>query len=230
LDLKLGGRRTRYWVSDLAHLFNLDEIWRAQEYEPIGYGDYDLILDLGANIGAASIWLHDRHPEAQILAVEPDPVITPLLRLNTEPFDRITVVQAAVGVEDGSAELRSGQFSWHSSIVCDEAFEAVIGGDAARTSTVTVTTIPALISGLGLRAGAKVLAKIDVEGSEWALLRTPDALRNLSEIYAETHAIGAPAEPDVFLLRASRAAGFEQLSAPQGFVHWRRPDDRSVAV
>jgi FkbM family methyltransferase len=64
-----------------------------------------------ANIGAASLWLHDRHPDAQILAVEPDPVITPLLRLNTEPFDRITVVQAAVGVEEGSAELRSGQFS-----------------------------------------------------------------------------------------------------------------------
>jgi FkbM family methyltransferase len=228
LNLKLGAKRTPYWVCDLAHLFNLDEVWIADEYKPIAHGNYDVILDLGASVGAASIWLHEQHPGAQILAVEPDPLTAPLLRRNTRPFERITVVEAAVGAEEGSAELRSGQFSWQSSIASDEAFEAAAGSNVVRTSTVTVTTIPSLLRGLGLRADAKVLAKMDVEGSEWALLRTPDALRQLSEIYGETHAIGAPVDPDRFLLQASLAAGFEQIPAPQTFFHWRRPPDREA--
>jgi hypothetical protein len=110
--------------------------------------------------------------------------------------------------------------------VGDEASEAAAGISVVRTSTVKVTTIPALLRDVGLPSNAKVLAKMDVEGSEWALLRQPDALRQLSEIYGETHAVGAPADPDSFLRRASAGAGFERVDAGQGFVHWRRPPDR----
>jgi hypothetical protein len=114
--------------------------------------------------------------------------------------------------------------------VCDEASEAAAGINVVRTSTVTVTTIPALLREVGLPSNAKVLAKMDVEGSEWALLRQPDALRQLSEIYGETHAVGAPVDPDSFLRRASLAAGFDRVDARQDFVHWRRSPDRSFAA
>jgi FkbM family methyltransferase len=225
LNLKLGPKRIPYWVCDLGHLYNLDEVWVAQEYEPIGQGDFDLILDLGANVGAASIWLHERHPHAQILAVEPDPFTAPLLRRNTRQFERITVVQAAVGAAEGRAQLRSYELSWGSTIAWADAPESAGDGTAVRTSTVTVTTIPALLREVGLQPNAKVLAKVDIEGSEWPLLQTPDALSQLSEIYGEMHTVGAPPDPERFFAAARLAAGFEEVSAPPSFFHWRRPSD-----
>jgi FkbM family methyltransferase len=222
LNLRLGVKPTPYWVCDLAQLWNLDEIWVAQEYAPIAGGNYDLVLDLGANVGAASIWLHEQHRNAQIVAVEPDPLTAPLLLRNTMPFDRIRVVQAAVGLQEGQAELQSYGLSWGSHISSREISPAQAQRGPVRSSTVNVTTIPALIRAANLDGDAKVLAKVDIEGSEWPLLRTPDALRQVSEIYGETHPLGAPVDPDRFLEQASVAAGFQQIPARRTFFHWRR--------
>src|ERR1700710_2674940 len=58
LDLRLGSRPAPYLLFDRAHLWNLDEIWLAEEYRPVADSHFDLILDLGANVGAATIWFN----------------------------------------------------------------------------------------------------------------------------------------------------------------------------
>jgi FkbM family methyltransferase len=223
LNLNLGARPTPYWLFDLAHLWNLDEVWLAGEYAHLARGDFDLVLDLGANVGAASIWLHEHHPEARIVAVEPDPRTAPLLRRNTEYFSRITVVEAAVGVEEGTAQLMADAFSWGSRIADADTLTPDVDRRAAKTWTVKVMTIPSLVRDAGVSTGARVLAKVDIEGSEWSLLRTPSALGCLRELYGETHRFGAPADSVQFFADASRAADFEALPAPPTFFHWRRP-------
>jgi FkbM family methyltransferase len=222
LNLKLGARAAPYWLFDRAHLWNLHEVWVAREYDHLARGDFDVVLDLGANVGAASIWLHEHHPEAQIVAVEPDPRTSPLLRRNTECFNRITVVEAAVGIENGTAQLIADAFSWGSRIADADILAPDVDGRAAETWTVKVITIPSLLRDAGVSPGAQVLAKIDIEGSEWPLLRTPNALGCLSEVYGETHRFGAPVDSTRFFADASRAAGFEALPAPPTFFHWRR--------
>lgn len=222
LKLKLGAHPAPYWMFDRAHLWNLDEVWLSGEYAHLGHDDFDLILDLGANVGAASIWLHERYPEARVVAVEPDPRTARLLRRNTECFSRITVVEAAVGVEQGTAKLIADTFSWGSRIADADTCMSDVDGGAGEMWTVKVVTIPSLVQDAGVSPGARVLAKMDIEGSEWSLLRTPSALDCLSEVYGETHRYGAPADSTQLFAVASLAAGFEALPAPPTFFHWRR--------
>jgi FkbM family methyltransferase len=219
-------------VCDLSQLWALDEVWVAGEYQPIADGEYELVLDLGANVGAASIWLHERHPRALILAVEPDPRSVPWLRRNTEPFERIRVIHAAVGLAEGIGQLTSDELSWTSHILWDDSPGLAVETDRGPLSSVPVTTIPALLRDAGVTPGVRVLAKVDIEGSEWPLLRTPEALEALSVIYGETHPglSGAPRDPEEYLAAASRVAGFDQLPAPPEFFHWRRRGDTASEV
>ena len=72
-------------------------------------GQVPLIVDAGANIGAASIWFEAHYPLARVLAVEPDPGNCALLRRNGEGRQRIAVIEAAIGGESGRVELG---FAW----------------------------------------------------------------------------------------------------------------------
>lgn len=214
VKLMLGRHTSDYSLFDRAHLWNLDEIWLRGEYGHL-YGDFDHVLDLGANIGASSIWFHEHFPDATIVAVEPDPRTAPLLRRNTTAFPRISVVEAAVGVRVGHARLLTDTFTWGSRVVDFDDVRVRASGWPVRT-----LTIPSLLQ--NAPDGARVLVKMDIEGSEWSLLSDPRALELVSEIYGETHRFGAPADSADFFARASRAAGFEALSAPHTFFHWRR--------
>jgi FkbM family methyltransferase len=63
-------------------------------------GRTPLIVDLGANIGAASRWYALRYPRAHIVAVEPDRSNAELCRRNTAGQD-VGVITAAVGSTPG---------------------------------------------------------------------------------------------------------------------------------
>jgi FkbM family methyltransferase len=59
------------------------------------------IVDAGANIGMASLWLAKQYPHARIIAVEPDADNFRMLLRNTASLERITPVQAAIAPVDG---------------------------------------------------------------------------------------------------------------------------------
>lgn len=64
------------------------------------------IVDLGANIGLASLFLAARYPAARILAVEPDADNFTLLATNLAPFgERVTPLLAAAWPQDGHITL-----------------------------------------------------------------------------------------------------------------------------
>jgi FkbM family methyltransferase len=68
-------------------------------------GKSPIIIDAGANIGAASIWFGRKFPKARILAVEPDPENAICCRLNTRNYSNIEVIEAAIGSSSGNATL-----------------------------------------------------------------------------------------------------------------------------
>jgi tetratricopeptide (TPR) repeat protein len=59
-------------------------------------GGPPLIVDCGAHIGASSVWFALRHPEARVIAVEPDPANYALLRENAAGLPRIEPVRCTI--------------------------------------------------------------------------------------------------------------------------------------
>lgn len=81
-----------------------------------------LVLDCGANIGASTLWLTERYPEARVLAVEPDPRNFWLLQRNVRHLgDRVRLVKGGVWSHATRLDLRQGHDgkSWSIRVVED---------------------------------------------------------------------------------------------------------------
>lgn len=157
-------------------LQSIREVWLEEVYSlPVG-PDRPILVDLGANIGLTSIWLTKHYHCESIIAVEPVPANAELIRRNfsTNGIEG-TVIEAAVGPEDGSArfEVASSSNSGHLSL----------SGD--KVTTISMSSVLSL-----LPAGSVVnMLKIDIEGAEEALLHGPNMtwLERVMEIVIEIH-------------------------------------------
>ena len=74
----------------------------------LGSGRIPVIVDAGANVGAASIWFSTQFPEAHILAIEPNWENAELCRLNTRGRPNVKMIEAAIGSEPGTSQSRRG--------------------------------------------------------------------------------------------------------------------------
>jgi FkbM family methyltransferase len=144
-------------------------------YEAIlSRGKTPVIVDAGANIGAASIWFSRLFQRAQIVAVEPDPKNADLARLNTAAYPNVRVFESAIGAVSG----------W----VVVEAHEG--GAWASRTSRsdagVQVITVPELLE--TVPDGALFIVKVDIEGFESDLFaENPAWVADAAAIIIEPH-------------------------------------------
>lgn len=141
-----------------------DEVFVALEYD-LPFADFSPrhILDLGANVGYASVRFAARWPQAAILAVEPALENMMLLKRNTGPYPNITALRAAVwsrATEVAVANPDDAANAYRMS-------EAVKGG----AERVPAYTISQLIARLGHER--LDLLKMDVEGAEAEIFRGP---------------------------------------------------------
>lgn len=110
-----------------------------------------IIVDAGANIGAATLWFHQQYPAASIVAVEPDPGNATILRMNVAGIEICTVLQAAIGAERGFVELTTGGSGWAvTSTRADQGVKTVVIEDAFAESG----------------GDTPFIVKIDIEGFE----------------------------------------------------------------
>jgi FkbM family methyltransferase len=145
----------RHGTPDVAAL---GEVFYERQYDPPaevaafleGLGRPPAILDLGANVGFFTVFATTTFPGASLVAFEPDQSNVRLLRrtatANGWDWD---VVEAAAATTDGVVPFAAGRFT-HSRI--EE------GGAAVPA----VDVMPFL--------ERSDLAKIDIEGAEWAIL------------------------------------------------------------
>lgn len=151
------------------------------------------ILDLGANVGVASLYFRRLYPRARIEAFEPDPVIYELLVGNCSTADieaetRRTAVWTA-----------NGEVSFFSE-----------GSDAGRVATAeaAVITVPS-VRFRDLLDEPVDFVKMDIEGAEAeVILDAADRLDQVAEMFIEYHSFSARAQPLSDLLSALRDAGF----------------------
>jgi FkbM family methyltransferase len=142
-----------------------------------------LILDLGANVGYASIFFLNAFPDSFVLAVEPDGTNAEICRQNLAPYgNRAKVLEGAVWHRVTQLRLVRGAFGdgreWATQVRDVEPGEM---GD------IPAWDIPGLLE--FCQGGTIDLLKIDIEGSEIALFSKNtdlwlDRVRNLC---IETH-------------------------------------------
>lgn len=134
-----------------------DEVFISREYDlDIDPGPAPLIIDAGANVGYASVFLAREYPAARILAIEPDRANFDLLHRNTRFYEGVRAIHGALWCESGQVRIEDQMAEpW--------ALRVVPAKDDDPLA-VPAVTIPEL-----LRAEDRDridLLKIDIEGSE----------------------------------------------------------------
>jgi FkbM family methyltransferase len=138
----------QYDLSSPSHL----QVRMQERYEAmLAAGEKPIIVDAGANIGAAALWFESEFPQAKIVSIEPDPSNASVLRRNVAGRPNCVVLEAAVGSVGGRVSLVHEGMSWGIRTERSEhGIEVVTIEDAFRASGGTTPFI----------------VKIDIEGFE----------------------------------------------------------------
>lgn len=116
------------------------------------------IVDLGANVGYASVYYALQYPEAKIVAVEMEPNNLLLLRKNGAPYRTIQIVESPIWNRPELLEVVHASEAW--------AFH-VRRATEDSCSSIRATTIPELMESYGMESID--ILKVDIEGAETVL-------------------------------------------------------------
>lgn len=123
------------------------------------------IVDLGANIGLASMYYRAQYPEAKIVCVEASPVTAQKLKQNLQRDGRIRIESVAVAGSAGHVEM------WIDANSAAQLNSSITGRDTGaaysnfHSVVVEAKTLDSLIP------EHVDLMKVDIEGSEYDVLR-----------------------------------------------------------
>jgi FkbM family methyltransferase len=190
-DIKIRYRLNKGDLHSIREIW-LDEAYRLPFEDPSG-----VLLDLGANIGMASLWLAKSYPLTHVIAVEPDPNNAALVRQNFE-LNGIAgeVLEAAIGPKEAVARFEFSELSNQ-------------GRLSENGSLVQMISVGAIIQKFAVARFA--LIKIDIEGGEQELFDGP------TEWLARTDAIIIEFHPTIVdygrLTRLVSSNGFSYIPA-----------------
>jgi FkbM family methyltransferase len=212
LRLRLAGHSRWVSVADRTELFALGDIFLGGEYERIET-DPRIIVDLGANVGAATLYFHARFPDAHIYAVEADPETAQRLRRNVSDIPNVEVLQCGVG---GRTRRASFERSWRSSA------SRLAVGPAPSGIEIDVYSFDDLLDRCGI--DRVDFLKIDIEGAEFDLLDHASRLGDVAEVVGELHRDHPDARADAerWLESVAQRSGLSLVSADHDVFRLRR--------
>ncbi|MFQ5644673.1 MAG: FkbM family methyltransferase [Thiogranum sp.] len=179
---------------DTTDPFIFEEVFILDEYDFTTPREPKLILDIGANVGYASVCFAHRYPGALIIAVEPEASNIEWLRRNTAAYPNIKIVEAGIWNRRArltlvDANAKSSDFQLRECHAEEEGTEAV-----------TVDDLLALA-----QSDHADLVKIDIEGGEKELFaENTDWLGKVDTLIIELHDRFKAGCKDAFLQAASR--------------------------
>lgn len=193
-EILMKGKRSEYWHSELPP-----------------QNQTEVILDIGANVGAATVFFDGLYPNARILAIEPIPGNYELLQRNVDARQhrgRISAHLLALSDHDGQLEMihspgtgNNGGWSFY---------------QRGASGTEERLTVPVRRSGEFLREQGITridIIKVDTEGAEREVLQglTDEQLATVQFIVGELHG-----ERDFALLDWLEQRGFD-IECKKGF-------------
>lgn len=172
----IGGRHDLWLRPNSGDFFILHEIFLDEPYAvPSDWrAGVETIVDLGANIGLATLFLNRCFPRARFICVEPDPANARLLQDNLSPLiGRATVVEGAASDRPGEGAFDDGGQTWGGRLVEG-------GGRPVRCYGMDEL--------LARTPGRIDLLKVDIEGAEARLFAAPGAwIERVGAILIELH-------------------------------------------
>ena len=142
----------------------------------VASGKLPLILDCGANIGAASLWYKAMYPEAHIIAVEPASDNFEYLTRNTSKW-QVERVKAGIDAIDGDASLYDPGFG-------PDGYRMDPNGAGEKIAMISIETILRQCS----PNSVPFILKVDIEGYEARLFAKPtQATASFPIIIVEPH-------------------------------------------
>lgn len=138
------------------------------------------VVDIGANVGAATILFANAYPESRILAFEPAPDSFVLLQRNTEDIEGVEAYPIGLFNADRKATLYRGRK--------DTVTRSLAIGWGTTEAGDQVTLRDAAECLRELSVDRIDILKVDTEGAELHILSSiTDLLANISIIYLEFH-------------------------------------------
>jgi FkbM family methyltransferase len=207
--------------------FIFREVFRDNEYlrNGVTLPERPIVVDVGANVGGASVLFGKIRPGARVVAIEPVPHLCRAIELNARLHDvAISVVPCAVG-----EERRETMVTYYpkntamSGLLADQADRDVLkaylatheqpgsdaGLDAMVAELLVGETIPCSVKPLGEVLAEQDmdridLLKIDVEKSEWQVLQGIDdqLWRRIDQVVMEVHDLDDRVARSVSLLKS----------------------------
>jgi len=138
------------------------------------------IFDIGANVGAASVYLAISYPDARVFAFEPGSDALALLRKNVERLRNVSVFPFGLYSSDKTLSLFHGKNDSVESSVCSTT------RTTSEVERIRLACAPQFLSEHGIET-IDVL-KIDTEGCEVPILQSLSKhLPNVKALYVEYH-------------------------------------------
>lgn len=164
------------------------EIWVDQVYSPPGYEIQrgDTVIDVGANIGAFSMYAATRAPDVKVFSFEPFASNVAWFRKNVEDsgLSNVKIFQEAVGGSSGQRPffIEPGNCMFHS-LVSDHSND----GSNRSFEMVKCITLDEIFKANQIECCQ--LLKLDCEGAELEILEnsSPDTLKRVRKIVGEYH-------------------------------------------
>jgi FkbM family methyltransferase len=167
--------RIRQWSSDLECL---EQIFVHEEYSIPFTLKPMVIVDAGANIGAASLYFAHKYPGAKIFALEPELSNFQLLQENCAGFANVFPIRAALW--SGGARVALADPN-------EDKWAFSVRDVAADAGTIPAMTVDALMDRFGIQHID--LLKLDIEGAEKEVFssNSTDWLDHVTVIAIELH-------------------------------------------
>jgi FkbM family methyltransferase len=171
----LDGARHDFHIDSAGDLRVLYEVWAVRVYDVPPLQSASTVIDAGANIGASVAFFKARSPNAVVHAYEPDPASFRKLVRNVGWLAGVGLHREAIWTTDGETVLYSSRQGWDSSLI----------ERRGRPIRVACRTLDSARRDAGL--DRVDLVKLDIEGAEFEVLRTPGALAGVNALVAELH-------------------------------------------
>ena len=170
-----GSRRPFVNFADSISIWVAQEVLSGRSYPRIEGFDPQLIFDIGANVGAATMFFKANHPDARIVAFEPHPDSYNLLEQNIGALPGVTIRQQAVSNVSGKAKLFNSQIG-------PVGYTLRAGESSIEIETVHFSSVID-------EFGVPNCLKVDTEGHEVEILSSiRQAVRDaIQVIYIEYH-------------------------------------------
>lgn len=175
-----GGYRAECRIEEF---FSFVEVFVLREYEIAGvpWTSMGTVVDVGANVGAATLWFAKKAPQSTIIAVEPSSEAVRLLTRNV----RVNGLDGRVRVAAVALAARTGEVALHQH--GSSVFGTTTHSESTRAERVLALSLEDLLEQHSVDE-VDVL-KLDCEGAEFDLLHSTDdrVLRRHRFIVGEYH-------------------------------------------